>query len=222
MNFGCPVNLASGEIGVGPADGEIFAIFGSGLGPAEPALAAPDSSGQFPASLGNVQVLMNGQAVPLIMAQANEIHGVIPLNSYAAILTIQVRYGEQGAPLLEAPQPDGLVNPGIFSINGQGAILNQDGTVNSPTNPAKVGSIVSVYATGTGSLSARVTDGEVIPIPPPFILLTDQPLVTFAGQPGVTLWAGAAPGLIAGLTQINVQMPATLPAGTKLAAVPVV
>jgi len=36
------------------------------------------------------------------------------------------------------------------------------------------------------------------------------------------LWAGAAPGLIAGLTQINVQMPATLPAGTKLAAVPVV
>jgi uncharacterized protein (TIGR03437 family) len=36
------------------------------------------------------------------------------------------------------------------------------------------------------------------------------------------VWAGSAPGLIAGATQINAQLPASLPAGTNLAAVPVV
>jgi uncharacterized protein (TIGR03437 family) len=45
--------------------------------------------------------------------------------------------------------------------------------------------------------------------------------VTFAGVTANVVWAGSAPGLIAGGTQINAQLPASLPAGTDLAAVPV-
>ena len=42
--------------------------------------------------------------------------------------------------------------PGIFVLNaaGQGAIINQDGTVNSAKNGAAIGSVVSIYATGQG------------------------------------------------------------------------
>ena len=48
------------------------------------------------------------------------------------------------------------VTPGIFTIDGtgtgQGAIVNQDGTVNSAANPAARGSVVSIYMTGQEEL----------------------------------------------------------------------
>jgi len=61
----------------------------------------------------------------------------------------------------------------VFTVNGQGAIVNQDGTVNTPANPARLGSVVSIYATGTGYLTDAshtvlnpLADGQVTPIPP--------------------------------------------------------
>jgi uncharacterized protein (TIGR03437 family) len=56
-------------------------------------------------------------------------------------------------------------HPAIFTSGSQGAILNQDGSVNTPSNPAKLGSVVSIYATGAGSLPVDLPDGQVIPIP---------------------------------------------------------
>lgn len=225
MNFGCPVNLGSGEVGPGLAGGEIFAIFGAGIGPAQPAIGAPDTSGKFPTSLAGVEVLINGTAVPLIMAQSGEIHGVVPFEYSALLETVEVQYLNQSAPPLDVPMSTSQTNPGIFVVNGQGAILNQDETVNSPANPAKLGSIVSIYATGTGPLSTPLADGAVTPIPPPYDVLQLGVQVTFDSVAGEVLWAGSAPGLIAGVTQINVQLPADLPeyaAGASLAAVPVV
>jgi uncharacterized protein (TIGR03437 family) len=135
------------------------------------------------------------------------------------VATTQVQYLGRSAPPLDAPNS---YNPGIFTINGQGAILNQDGTVNTPSNPAKLGTIVSIYATGTGGFETPIPDGEITPLPPPYFLVWDPPQVTFAGLTANVVWAGSAPGLIAGATQINAQLPASLPAGTNLAAVPVV
>lgn len=231
MNFGCLENLASGAVGPGLAPGEIFATFGSGIGPIEGVSAAPNASGQYPTSLGGVQVLINGIPAPLLLAQAGEIHGVTPFGLPGGPpATVEVEYNGAGAPLLDAPGAG--VNPGVFIVGGQGAIVNQDGTVNSPANPAKLGSIVSIYATGTGAVVSSplgppgsgpgVRDGYLTPLPPPYLLVEDPPEVTFAGVLANVLWAGSAPGLIAGVTQINVQLPAALPAGTNLAAVPVV
>jgi uncharacterized protein (TIGR03437 family) len=228
MNFGCPVNLASGQVGPGLAPGEIFAIYGSNLGPAQPVTGVPDASGKFPTSLAGVRVLIDGTAVPLIMVQAGKIHGVVSFASSPlppAVETLQVQYVDRSAPPLDAPPSEFEVNPGIFVIDGQGAILNQDETVNTPSNPAKLGSVVSIYATGTGALSTPIADGALTPIPPPFIVLASEPQVRFAEVAGDVWWAGSAPGLIAGVTQINVQVPtdlSNLPAGTSLAAVPVV
>jgi uncharacterized protein (TIGR03437 family) len=217
LNFSCLRNLASGEIGPGIAPGEIFAIFGNNIGPAQATAALPNASGQYPVSLLGVQVFIDGTAVPLLFVQSGEIHGVVPFG-YSPGATIDVRYLGQNAPPLDAPFS---YNPGIFTINGQGAILNQDSTVNTPSNPARQGSIVSIYATGTGPLATPIADGEITPIPPPYIVLVNAPEVTFAGAVGTVLWSGSAPGLIAGVTQINVRLP-VLPAGTNLAAVPVV
>ena len=229
MNFGCLENLALGTVGLGLAPGEVFATFGYGIGPTRGVSAVPDASGQFPTSLGGVQVLIGGTPAPLLFVRAGEIHGVAPF-SLPVVSTVEVHYNGASAPPLDAPWS--YVNPGIFSIGGQGAIINQEGTVNTPANPAKLGSIVSIYATGTGYVVSSplgppgsgpgIRDGQITPLPPPYLLLVDTPQVTFAGVPGTVLWAGLAPGLIAGVTQINAQLPVTLPAGTNLAAAPVV
>jgi len=218
--FGCVANLASDVANQGVAPGEIILITGTGLGPAQGIGAVPDASGQYPTSLGGVQVLFNSTAVPLLYVQANEIHAVAPF-SLNTVTAVQVQYGNTSVTRLDARSAS--LNPGIFSVNGQGAIINQDGTVNTPTNPAKLGSIVSVYCTGTGYLEIPVTDGMVAPIPPPYNTLElANPVVKFAGVAGTTLWSGAAPGIVEGMTQINVQLPSSLPAGTDLGKVPVV
>jgi uncharacterized protein (TIGR03437 family) len=125
-----------------------------------------------------VQVQINGTAAPLLLVQAGEIQGVVPFGTSTNVATTQVQYLGRSAPPLDAP---GSYNPGIFTINGQGAILNQDGTVNTPSNPAKPGTIVSIYATGTGGFETPIPDGEITPLPPPYFLVWDPPQVTFAG-----------------------------------------
>jgi uncharacterized protein (TIGR03437 family) len=87
---------------------------------------------------------------------------------------------------------------------GQGAILNQNFTANSPANPAARGSVVVLYGTGFGLLDPQPADGAI----------ADQTAVTrfavtasLAGVPAEVTYAGAAPGLIAGVVQINVRIP---------------
>jgi uncharacterized protein (TIGR03437 family) len=219
MNFACPENLASNLPGPGLARGEIFLLTGNGLGPTQGVAGAPDATGHYPTSLGGIQVLFDSTPAPLLYVQAGEIHAVVPFGVPANAPVLQVRNGDHSATLDAALAS---VSPGIFAVNGQGAILNQDATVNTPANPAALGSIVSIYATGTGRLATPLDDGQVTPIPPPYILTSLQPVVTFAGVPGTVLWSGSAPGLIVGVTQINVQLPTALPPGTPLDDVPVV
>jgi uncharacterized protein (TIGR03437 family) len=108
--------------------------------------------------------------------------------------------------------------PGIFTLDSSGtgtaAVLNQDGSVNSKTNPAAAGSVISLFVTGTGATLPGLPDGSLAPLEPPFPLPATLPGASVDGLPAQVLYAGPAPGEIYGLTQINVQLPATLPAGT--------
>jgi uncharacterized protein (TIGR03437 family) len=53
--------------------------------------------------------------------------------------------------------PVAVTSPGIFSADGtgygQGYILNKDGTLNTPANPAAPGDRITIYATGVGPVS---------------------------------------------------------------------
>lgn len=53
-------------------------------------------------------------------------------------------------------------DPGIFtSNNGAAIVVKADGTVNSSTNPAAIGSIVSIYLTGMGLTTPIAPDGAI-------------------------------------------------------------
>ena len=112
-------------------------------------------------------------------------------------------------------------SPGLFTVDssgrGQGIILNQDATPNSASNPALEGSVVVLYATGGGQTDPPGVSGSLTaePWPKPHLPVS----VTVGGLPAETLYAGAAPGLLAGLLQLNVRIPEGAPSGS---AVPVV
>ena len=91
------------------------------------------------------------------------------------------------------------------SGGGQGAILNEDGTINSSLNPAAAGSIVVLYATGLGQTDPPGVDGSVYASALP--LLRSPVTVEAGGVAGDILYAGPAPGMVAGVMQINVRLP---------------
>jgi uncharacterized protein (TIGR03437 family) len=90
--------------------------------------------------------------------------------------------------------------------------------LNSPSNPAARGSIVSVYMTGAGALNPFISDGSLGPLTPPFPAPLATVSATIGSMDAPILFAGQAPGLIAGATQVNVQVPQNAPVG---AAIPI-
>jgi uncharacterized protein (TIGR03437 family) len=118
--------------------------------------------------------------------------------------------------------PVQAAHPGLFTVDasglGGGAILNQDYSLNGGLNPAPRGSFVMIYCTGGGVTTPPNVDATITPAPPPLYLLTTSPVSVTIG--GITVtpvsYSGAAPSQIAGLTQINAQVPAGVTPGTKV------
>ena len=112
----------------------------------------------------------------------------------------------------------GDVALGVFTQNasgsGPGAILNQDASMNTPKRPARPGEVISIYATGEGRTDPPGVDGAITsqPLPKPVLSVT----ATIGGVAAEVLYAGAAPGAIAGLFQVNVKVPATVRTGDAI------
>jgi uncharacterized protein (TIGR03437 family) len=212
MNFQCPVNSASYKTPLAP--GEIVSLFGYGLGPETGVAGEPDADGRFPTSLSGVEVQFNGVAAPLLWVQAGLINTVVPQDMI--VTTVRVSYRDQSAPPLNVSGQ--VANPGVF------VVANQDWTVNSRSNPAASGSTIYVYATGMDLAGVNFPNGQLVPRSPlvPFNFSRDEDAVLFDGTPGTILWAGAAPGLIFGVAQINVQLPASLAAAAPFTSIPMV
>jgi len=179
--------------------GELISIYGPHIGPAKPVTAVA-SSGFLPTSLAGVQVLVNGVAVPLLYVSDSQINAVAPqAASPNSSVTVQIVSSSVTSPIFPATVV--AADPQVFQNPvGTAAAVNQDNTVNSAANPAKAGSIVSIWATGTGSIYPRPPDGQ--------ISTAAQDYGCCQVDIGVVFYAGAAPGMVAGVVQINFQIPA--------------
>ena len=179
------VNAASFTPALSP--GALFTVFGSGL--SEPS------------------VEIGGMTATVIAASPFQVSGQIPAQLAPGTYSIKIS-SPAGTPSGSMEQPISLqsVSPALFTISGQaGAILNQDGTLNKPDNPAKRGQAIVIFGTGLGAV---VDQG---------IFQVAQTPVTAVLQ-GVALtpsFAGLAPGFI-GLYQINVTIPVGTPPGLSL------
>ncbi len=150
------------------APGELVVIGGSGLGPPTLVPAAPAADGSYRSQLAGATVRVNGIAAPLVYASANAVAAIVP--SSVAGETAQVTVTYQGQTSMPFPMRVAPSAPGIFTQDfsgaGPAAARNQDGSTNTPANPAKAGEVISLFATGLGrpGSAVRVTiGGEIAP-----------------------------------------------------------
>ena len=212
------------------APGEEITIKGSNLGPASPALGVLftlNPQGFVDPSLAGVRVLFDGNPGTPVFVSATQINVVVPFEIAGTVTTnIVVEYqGVQSAP---RQQLVSSAAPGIYTLNftgqGQAAVINQDGTINGPpggvstpggviaTKPALPNTAISVYMTGGGQTNPPSITGSVNSLAFFMPLVNWTPTsgtvtATIGGVPAKVEFAGAAPGLLAGIVQVNLRVP---------------
>ena len=187
--------------------GKIVVIYGAGMGPAKLAQNQA-SNGQISNQVGGTTVSINGIAAPVLYASATQVAAIVPYAVSGSSAQVNVAYNGQTSPSFPVPLAPSA--PAIFTSNQTGAgqiaaVHAVDGTINSAVNPVKVGAYVSFYATGEGQTSPAGVDGKVNSSTPPTPVLPVT--VTVGGMRAFVQYAGEAPGQVAGLIQINVQIP---------------
>jgi len=212
---------AGSFIGGPVSPGEMVTIFGSGIGPATAAGAATDpATGKLATTIGGVQVLFNGVPAPMIYASGTQVSAVVPYEmAPVANPSVWIEYVGQVSSAYQLNSVTAA--PGIFTQDssgiGPGAILNQDNSRNGPGHAAAKGSIVQVYMTGEGQTSPQGVTGKMTTatLPPPQVTPAPlQPVRVFINGEQVSYtYAGEAPGMVAGVMQVNVQIPANAPSG---------
>ena len=227
------VNSASQQAAFAP--GEIITIYGRYLGTQPVSAIYSYLSGfgnrtLYPTALGNTTVSIGGFAAPLLYVSPSQINAVVPYELLGLPGTpganppvIVTHNGIASSPFPISITPTA---PGIFTTaangQGQGAIINVDPqtgatTTNSGINPAPRGSAIVLYATGGGELTQSSGNGTVITdvLDPPYFAPTSPVSLTIGGQPATILYAGAAPGQVSGLLQVNAIVPASIASGAQ-------
>jgi uncharacterized protein (TIGR03437 family) len=157
-------------------------------GPVAPGmLIALENTGLTASQLAQTQVTFNGTAAPMLSVVPTEVLVRAPI-SLQGVQSVQIAITSPGA--VFAPITANVVTaaPALFTVSSsQAAITNQDGTLNSSTNPAVRGGVISLYGTGEG--------------------VTGLPFsVTIGGNPATILYSGPS-GSFPGMFQINAQVP---------------
>lgn len=164
----------------------------------------------IPTTVGGIQVLMNGHAAPIFSVVPNQVNFVVPNGApTAGTAFVEVVQQSTGQVLGSGMVQMYTVAPGMFTSNqtgtGQIAALNQDNTVNSPSNPAARGSVIQLFGTGQGLLPGAPPEGQ---LPTGLIHTSSTPQVYiggFAVPSSAIQFSGLAPCCV-GLWQINVQI----------------
>jgi uncharacterized protein (TIGR03437 family) len=212
------VNAASLQNGpISP--GEIVTLRGTALGPSTPAVLTLDRTGKVATSLGGVEVSFNGTPAPLTYVSATQINCVVP-HEMQGVANPYVKVSYQGQTSDGFALTSAATAPALFTANGSGtgpaAALNQDGSYNSPGNPAAKGSTVVAFMTGEGQTSPAGVTGKVTTVSAA-LPLTPQPLLPVAvligGQPASVTFYGETPGVISGVMQLAVRIPSNVRSG---------
>jgi len=206
----------------------IVSLFGQYLGSDPPVSVQPGADGRYPSRVAGTEVTFDGVSVPLLYVSSSQINAVTP-RSLSGKVTTEICVVVSGARTNCVAAPVKPAAPAIFRYWAAtasqpsysfpiAAAVNQDGTINSFENPAPGRLIVSMLATGLGTIAPEVPDGALVqaPLPAHELSVTVRRIAGVEkncncylfGYPKVT-YSGPAPGEVKGLTQINVEIPET-------------
>jgi uncharacterized protein (TIGR03437 family) len=195
---------AGSFVGGAVAPGEILSYFGSGLGPTTPSSNGGfDANGQLPGTLAGVTATFDQTPAPLFYVSDSQVNLQVPYEISGKSQTVlSLLYN--GTPVAKATLAVAKSAPGIF------VVTNADGSVNGPNSPVSAGGTLVIYGTGAGLTSGSLRTGAAAPGNS-----TVAATVTLGGQNIAPTYSGLTPGSV-GLTQVNVAVPAGIPAGDAI------
>lgn len=197
------------------APGSIISIFGSGMGPDPYVQFTLNSTGGLDTKLADMTVTVDGAPAIPLLAWNQQVNAIIPYSAKTSgQAAVVVEY--KGAKSAAFNIPMGPAAFKLFAADatgkGPGALLNQDFSVNTATIPADKGSVVQLFGAGGGALSPAVTEGGVAGTALSNIVAPYS--ATVNGVDSKVWYAGTAPGLVFGVYQVNVQLPADVATGS--------
>ncbi|HEX3880893.1 MAG TPA: hypothetical protein VHW24_28120, partial [Bryobacteraceae bacterium] len=147
----------------------------------------------------------------------NQISAIVPFGVTGS--SAQVTVLNQGQTTAPVTVNVAQAAPAVFTLNasgtGQAAAFNSDKTLNSASNPANAGSIVTLFITGAGATNPPSNDGTIATVPLPTV---SGASVAIGGKSATVDYAGGSQGTVDGIIQVN----ATVPDGLTGGAVPVI
>jgi uncharacterized protein (TIGR03437 family) len=137
--------------------------------------------------IAQAQILFNTTLAPILSITPTEVLVRVPI-SLSGAQSVQISINNQGSQIAQITANVVVAAPALFGdSSGQASVLNQDGTLNSSSNPAARGSIIALFGTGEG--------------------VTGLPFsVSIGGYAATVLYAGPA-GSYPGMFQVNAQLP---------------
>jgi uncharacterized protein (TIGR03437 family) len=202
-------------------------ISGSNLGPAILVIYHIGANGTLDTTVSDTTVTFDGIPSPIIYTSAGQVSVMVP---YGVAGRVSVNMVVTYKGINSAPFPIRVIDtsPALYTLNanstaagngiGQGAIENENYTINSPNNPEMVGHFIQIFATGEGLTVPRGVDGAISPTRLPLPTPAGAVTVTIGGVPvpaSDIIYAGEAPGSFAGEMQIDARIPAGLSAGPQ-------
>jgi uncharacterized protein (TIGR03437 family) len=208
------VNAASYKSGP-VAPGELITIFQARYGPGSLLNARLTPDNQLATELQTTRVYFDGIAAPMVYALSGQTSAIVPYEVAGRSETV-VQYEFNGLRSNAVTLPVTRAAPGIFAADatgkGPGLVLKLDYSVNSALNPSRPGDAVIVLATGGGTIAGGAITGALAPGAG---VQTETVTATIGGVSAPVLYAGPAPGLVNGVLQVNLTIPANAPTGPQ-------
>jgi len=182
--------------------GSVFSLFGSNLA----TRVGQATSTPLPTTVLTTTVTVNGELAPLFYVDPNQINAQMPEDIKPGLATVVVKNGS-GTSNAVAIMVPATGTPGIVVYgDNRAVVINQDGTVNSPSAPAKVGDVLVAYFTGGGPVnpagplvSGSSSPSGLSPVAGPYT-------VKVSGVDATINYMGLTPGSV-GLYQANFVLP---------------
>ena len=213
------VNAASYGFAGGVAPGTVMTIFGVDIGP-DPIQTLAVSGGRVTTDLSGYHVTFDDIQAPLVYVAKNQVSAVVPYD-VAGRDQVLVRVAGPGWDVSRACGSGDRDQPrpvyGELERTGPGGGAQSGRVRKYCGQPGAKGSVVMLYGTGGGASVPAPANGQVVSVdalPRPVLPVR----VRIAGRNAGVQYAGGAPGMLAGVMQINAQIPGDCPSG----AVPVV
>lgn len=220
-----PSGLPNGAI----AQGSLFVVKGSNLGPATFTQA---TTFPLPKTIGGVtiQVTVGSTTVDAIMfySLARQVSAILPSNTPTGNGTLKLTYNSQSA---SAPIKVVQNNIGIYTVSQTGsgdaiAFLNSDSQLITPTHAANSGDVVILWGTGLGPVTFDETQPAVqsdMTSVPLQVFIGGQPAqINFRGRNGCcssadTVYVTVPAGVSGCAVSVTMQIGTTVSNATSIA-----